>query len=311
MLLDPARASTASSILTGDLDTPSGPLLRAGEVVAGCYVIRAVLGTGGMGQVYSADDLDLRRSVAIKTARSDDGAQLRREAQALAQVHHPNVVGVHRVGIHREVPYLVMERLYGTPLADHIGVRCERGRAVEVDEGLAILIGIAEGLGALHEAGIAHLDLKPDNVILCAGGRTVLVDLGVMVPEVIAGDREPCGTPLYMAPELIDRALVPGRARRADFYSFGALAFELFTGVPPFVGTDLASVLARHLVEPPPELCARRGDVPARLGELVRSCLAKHERDRPASADEIAWELRAIRARNARITGPHLTRRVR
>ncbi|HTJ44685.1 MAG TPA: serine/threonine-protein kinase [Kofleriaceae bacterium] len=272
--------------------------LSSGEILADAYAVRSILARGGMGAVYAADDLELQRPVAIKTMR--DGAVLRREARALAQVHHTNVVAVHRVGAHRDVTFMVMERLYGTPLSEHIAARRQRSRGFELDDALAILCGIADGLTALHRAGIAHLDLKPANVILCAGGRVVLVDLGIMVPEVIAGDRDPCGTPFYMAPELIDRALVPGRACRADVYSFGALAHELIAGDPPFPGTERAAVLARHLVEPPPDLCAIRSDLPHRLGELVRACLSKLAADRPETAEELAWELRAIAARTSR-----------
>jgi serine/threonine protein kinase len=302
-------STTATAIAPAPPREP--PTFAPGELVADGYIIRGMLGAGGMARVYAADEVDLQRPVAIKAAAGDAAALLRREALALAQVHHPNVVAIHRLAMHRGMPLLVMERLYGTPLGDHIAARVERGRTIELDEALAILYGIADGLTALHGAGIAHLDLKPDNAILCAGGRVVLVDLGVMVPEVVAGDRDPCGTPLYMAPELIDRALIPGRACRADFYSFGALAFELLTGAPPFLGPDVTSVLARHLVEPPPDLCARRGDAPAQLGRLVRACLAKEDVDRPAGAEEIAWELRAIRSRLARTTGPLRTQRHR
>ena len=298
MMMELARATTIAEI-----DPLRTPAFAPGEIIADAYVVRGILGAGGMGQVYAADDRELQRPVAIKTTR-DGGAMLRREAQALAQVHHPNVVAVHRVGMHRGAAFMVMERLFGATLADHM-----RDREVELDEALAILGGIADGLSALHQAGIAHLDLKPGNVILCANKRVVLVDLGIMVPEVVAGAREPCGTPLYMAPELIECALAPGRACRADFYSFGALAFELLAGEPPFTGVDVPAVLARHLVDPPPDLCAIRGDVPARLGALVRACLAKDAMDRPGTAEEIAWELRAIRARVARDTGRMQLRR--
>jgi len=290
----------ATQARIADVRPDPGRWFHPGDVIAGTFVVRGVLGAGGMGQVYAADDLDLQRPVAIKTTTIADGAQLRREAQALAQVHHRNVVSVFRLGSHRGVPFLVMERLYGTTLDELIATRGARRGAIGDD--LELLIGVADGLAALHEAGIAHLDLKPGNVILCGGGRTVLVDLGIMVPEVVAGPRGPCGTPMYMAPELIEGALVPGKAGLADLYSFGALAFELFTGAPPFVGGDLTAVLASHLLEEPPELCAARRDLPAALGALVRACLAKRADDRPGSACELGWELRAIRPR--RLSSP-------
>jgi CheY-like chemotaxis protein len=271
---------------------------RIGEVVAEGYLIRSVLGTGGMGQVYAADDLDLHRSVAIKTT-FDGGAQVRREAHALAQVHHRNVVSVHRFGLHRGLPFLVMERLYGTTLSDHIDAHRARAKLIDLNEAVDILLGIAEGLAALHDVSIAHLDLKPGNVAICADHRVVLFDLGIMVPEVEAGPRDPIGTPFYMAPELVADELVPGHLAHADLYSFGALAYELLTGAPPFTGPDVASVLAQHLAGEVPDVRDARPDVPARLAGLIRACLAKAPSDRPTRAEEVAWELRALRSARA------------
>jgi serine/threonine protein kinase len=277
------------------------PSFELGELVADAYLIRGVLGAGGMGRVFAADDLDLQRSVAIKTALVDGGQQLRREAQALAQIHHRNVVPVYRWGIHRHVPFLVMQRLYGMTACEYIGRRAGQ-RALELGEVIDILIGIADGLTALHEAGIAHLDLKPGNVILGANGRVVLVDLGIMLPEVSATARPPCGTATYMAPELIEDGLVVGRAGLADLYSFGVMAFELITGAPPFVGPDVPSILACHLVDTPPHLADVCPGIPMRLAALIGLCLAKHPSERPSRAEEIAWELRAIRRVADRLT---------
>jgi serine/threonine protein kinase len=268
--------------------------LGIGEIVADSYVIRSVLGAGGMGQVYAADEIELRRPVAIKTNRVDDLGRLLTEAQALAQVHHRNIVAIHRFGRHRGVPFLVMERLYGRSLADHIGARQLTGRPTEVLEALELLHGIAAGLDALHAATIAHLDLKPGNVMVCAEHRVVLVDLGVMVPEVTAGPRRPCGTPLYMAPELIEGVLERGRANRADLYAFGALAFELLTGQPLFTQIDPVEIMYSHLVDQPKEVRVLRPEVPERLSRLVAMCLAKNPDDRPHGALEVSWELRAI-----------------
>ena len=274
----------------------TGPSFHVGELIDGGYVIRSVLGTGGMGQVYAADDLDLQRAVAIKTNRAD-GALLRLEAQALAQVHHRNVVSVHRLGMHRGAAFMVMERLYGRSLLEHICARQLAGQPTEIEEAVALLAGIAAGLTALHDAAIAHLDLKPGNVMLCAEGRVVLVDLGVMQPEVSAGPRAPCGTPQYMAPELIEGGLTPGRARLADLYAFGALAFELLTGEHPFGDLDPERVLYRHLTEVPRDVRALRPDVPPRLAVLVRTCLSKDPFERPRGAEELSWELAAIAPR--------------
>jgi serine/threonine-protein kinase len=273
-----------------------GEAFHVGQLIDGAYIVRSVLGTGGMGQVYAADDLDLQRTVAIKTNRAD-GARLRLEAQALAQVHHRNVVTAYRLGMHRGVSFLVMERLYGRSLLEHICAREIAGQPTELDEAIELLAGIAAGLTALHDAAIAHLDLKPGNVMVCAERRVVLVDLGVMVPEVSAGRCAPCGTPQYMAPELIEGTLSPGHARLADVYAFGALAFELLTGQGAFADLDPERVLHRHLTEPPRDVRALRADVPSRLAVLVRTCLSKDPFERPRGAEELAWELAAIRPR--------------
>src|SRR5579862_8487183 len=154
-------------------------MFAPGELIAGTYLVRGVLGSGGMGQVYAADDVELQRPVAIKTNGTRGSAELRLEAQALAQVHHRNVVSVHRFGVHRDLPFLVMERLYGRTLAEHVTVHEQRGRPMELDLALELLAAIADGLAALHEAGVAHLDLKPGNVMVTAGRPVVLFDLGI------------------------------------------------------------------------------------------------------------------------------------
>ena len=269
-------------------------MFAPGELIAGTYLVRGVLGSGGMGQVYAADDLELQRPVAIKTNIVRGSSQLRLEAQALAQVHHRNVVAVHRYGTHRELPFLVMERLYGRTLAEHVAAHEHAGQPMELDLALELLAAVASGLAALHEAGVAHLDLKPGNVMVSAGRPVVLFDLGIMVPEVAAGPRDPCGTPLYMAPELIEGVLAPGRAWRADLYSFGALAYEVLTGCAVYRAPDPMALLVCHLVDAPPDVRDERPGVPARVAELVRTCLAKRPDERPESAEELAWELRSV-----------------
>ena len=294
MVAPEAFANTAADVL--DEQALDRGRFRTGEVIADAFVIRSILGAGGMGHVYAADELALHRPVAIKVNRPDKSELLLTEAQALAQVHHRNVVSVHRYGVHRGVPFLAMERLYGRTLAEDIAARQGRGRPTELDTAIEMLFEIASGLDALHAASIAHLDLKPGNVIVCAGQRAVLVDLGVMVAEVTAGPRRPCGTPLYMAPELIEGELVPGRAHQADLYAFGALAHELLTGAPIFAGADPVELMHAHLVEVPVDVRELRADVPERLARLVRMCLMKDPDERPHGALEVTWELRAIRS---------------
>jgi serine/threonine protein kinase len=307
MVAAQALARTAPATFDDVAHGELGSMFATGELVADAYIVRSVLGTGGMGQVYAADDLELRRQVAIKANIIERSEQLRQEAQALAQVHHRNIVGVHRFGVHRGVPFLVMERLYGRTLAEHIAANQLRGRPMDLDEALELLAAIASALAGLHDVGVAHLDLKPDNVMVCAGRRVVLFDLGIMLPEVSAGPREPCGTPLYMAPELIEGTLARGRACRADLYSFGSLAHELLTGRPIFDATDPAAILTCHLLDEPIDPRELRPELPARVAALVQTCLAKHPEQRPESAEEIAWELFAAQRQLPR-PGPRSTR---
>jgi serine/threonine-protein kinase len=240
---------------------------QVGECLAGNFELCGILGKGGMSTVYEAEDLQLRRRVAIKVMHgvAGAGALLRNEAQALAAVQHPGVPQVFGLGVQGRVPFLVLERLYGVTVEEHLRLRRVDNRHAwfRVDEVLPILIGLAEALVAVHAAGVAHRDLKPANVMLCPEGRVVLLDFGIMLPEVAAGEVPLCGTPRYMAPEAIGGTIAPGRAHLVDLYAFGAIACELLGTVPPMLAT------------------------------LVRACLAKDPRERPASLESVLWDLRA------------------
>jgi eukaryotic-like serine/threonine-protein kinase len=285
----------------GDLSArDTEPLFEPGEIVSGAFAIRELLGRGGMGQVFAADDLVLMRSVAIKAmplgGNNAGGLLLRREAQALAQVRHPGVVAIYATGVHRGLPYIVMERLYGLTMAELIRTRRARDDRFGVGEALDLLIKVADALAAVHEAGMAHCDLKPDNVMVCGGNRVVLLDLGIMMTEIDVGATRTCGTPLYMAPELIEQNVAAGQAHLVDAYSFGAAAYELLTGVPPFDERDLLTLLERHMLAPAPDVRDLRPDVPARLAAIVGDCLAKDPTDRPPRMDAVRWDLSAIHA---------------
>jgi serine/threonine protein kinase len=266
---------------------------QPGECLGGTFEICGTLGRGGMAQVFEAEDLLLRRRVAIKVMNELPGADqiLRNEAQALAAVQHHGVPQVYGLGVQGRVPYLILERLYGVTLEEHLRLR-RIGSAhawFRVDEALPILIGLAEALVAVHAAGVAHRDLKPGNVMLCAENRVVLLDFGIMLPEVDAGVVKLCGTPRYMAPEAIGGTLEPGRAHLVDLYAFGAIACELLTGRAPFEGENFVVILEKHLTQPPPDL----GTVPPMLADLIRSCLAKNPVERPESLEAVLWDLRA------------------
>jgi eukaryotic-like serine/threonine-protein kinase len=273
----------------------SGPF-AVGATIADAYRIDGVLGQGGMGVVYEAADLKLPRRVAIKAPVSADYAHaLRQEAQALAAIRHPAFVTVHHSGQHEGVEYFSMERIYGETLAARMDGLRGAGERLTVEETLDILIAIADGLSAAHRAGIAHRDLKTANVIL-SGERTILLDLGLLVPEVLVGpDNVPAGSLDSIAPEVILGIVAPGRGSLVDLYALGAVAFELLTGVPPYVGESVANVLARHVAGEIPDPRDLRSDVPRLLAVLVRELLAKDPADRPSSAEAVVWQLKELR----------------
>jgi CheY-like chemotaxis protein len=263
-----------------------GPLvLPLGARIGGCYQVCSLIGEGGFSQVYEAEDVSLRRRVAIKvnTCRETGGDELRREAQALAAVRHAGLPVVHAIGVHDDQPFLVKERLYGVSLEDDLDRLRAAGGQFPLPEAIDILVALADVLAEVHHAGLAHRDVKPANMILCPRGR---------VAEI---ETEPtmCGTPRYMAPELIAREVAPGNAHLLDTYGFGAVACELLTGQPPYDAGSLVEILEKHLGGTLPDIAAARPEAPPELVALIRACLARDPEERPPAIDAVGWELRA------------------
>ncbi|HVV83444.1 MAG TPA: protein kinase [Kofleriaceae bacterium] len=267
----------------------TGPF-EIGELIGGAYRISGILGRGGMGVVYEAEDVLCRRRVALKTTAWSGGeALLRWEAQAAAAVRHQGLPTVYALGNHRGVPYLAMERLFGINLEEHL----RKVGKLELVPALAILIPLAESLAALHDAGLAHRDIKPANIMLCPNGRIVLVDFGITLPEVDVPSTEqqtPMGTPTYMAPEAVAGTVKPGQAHFLDIYGFGGVAHEVLSGSPPFPSDNFVVVLQQQLSSDPPRLSSLVPDVPAALDAIVWRCLDKDPAERP-SIESVLWEL--------------------
>ncbi|WP_437874460.1 protein kinase domain-containing protein [Sorangium sp. So ce513] len=250
----------------------------------GAYEITGLLARGGMGIVFSGRDTRLQRPVAIKAlprAVTDDPAQrarLRREAKLLASISHPNIATVY--GLEQDdADYLVMELVVGSTLSE----RLSRG-PLPVMEALSLALQIGRGVEAAHEAALIHRDLKPSNVLLTRDGKAKLVDFGIaraVKPD--ADDAPPLsaatltlpftilGTPGYMSPEQIRGR---GVDRRADIFAFGVLLYECLTGDVAFPGETVADRLATTL-EREPDMGAVPPEVPARVVDLLRRCLAK------------------------------------
>jgi serine/threonine-protein kinase len=197
--------------------------------------------------------------------------------------------------VHRGVEYAVMERLHGVPLDAQIDRRLRTSVPFTAHEVLELLVGIADGLAAVHRGGVAHRDVKPENVMLAPGGRVILMDFGIVMPEFSAAPSETIsGSPNYMAPETIRGEVQRGNAFLVDMYALGVIAFELLTGDLPYDRGDVRKTLIAHLTSPVPDVSQRRADVPPKLGKLVADLLAKEPDDRPQSMESIAFQLRAI-----------------
>ena len=261
----------------------------------GHYRIDRKLGQGGMGVVYAARDERLERHVALKTMTlaQDETARKRfwREARAAASVNHPNICQIYEIGEDGGQLFIAMELLEGTAL----GERLLKG-PINVSETIRIGLGMLSALSALHARGIVHRDLKPSNVFLTPHG-VKLLDFGLARPasEVAQTALEltrvgaVMGTPRYMAPE---QALGDVISSRTDLFAAGAILFEMLAGRPAFAGRTVVEILHSTVSEQPPALTGP--PAVTAVDRLIRRALAKKPEDRPASADDMAAELRAV-----------------
>jgi serine/threonine-protein kinase len=272
------------------------------EILGGRYRIEREVGRGGMARVYLAHDLKHSRSVAVKVIRPDLAASLGRERflremEIAARLRHPNIVPLYDSGDADGVLYFVMPYEEGSSLRS----RLDRDGALPVSECVSILRDVARALAYAHEHGVVHRDVKPDNVML-SGGAAVVTDFGIAKAVQTAQSDAPTGTitqagagigtPAYMAPE--QAVGNPATDHRADIYSFGCLAYELFTGKPPFHDLPTHEIIAAHVATKPVPLSTVSAVVPEPVARLVARCLEKSPAARPQRAQELLADLEAI-----------------
>ena len=282
----------------------------------GRYQILRLIGQGGMGAVYLAEDPLLKRRVAIKvvrvtgTARQQAMLRFRREAEISAQLNHPNLVTIFDVGVEEDLgPFMTMEYVEGKSLSKHI-----RERSLDTEPAVRVLIQAMRALRAAHRRAIVHRDVKPDNILLSEEGRAKLMDFGIArsmgqtsadpgpFPEAPAWDADTpsgyahtlalrmtvtgdfLGSPAYAPPEV----LRGGEGTPAsDRYSFAATAFELLTGQLPHAGKDLSEIIA-HILQGAVTLPL---DLPPRLGGVFQKALALNPSERYTTLPEFLEEL--------------------
>ena len=268
--------------------------LTVGETFRRFRVI-AKVGEGGMGVVYRAHDTRLGRDVALKfvtqaagPASAELGDRLRREAGSLAALSHPHIVTIHDIDEVDGVPYLVLEWIDGRPLSDG-----SFPRPMSLDMFGPIALSVADALGAAHDRGIIHRDVKPSNVLVTRDGRTKVVDFGIATTGHLGPDATrtagTVGTVAYMSPE---QAHGSPLGPASDIFSFGILAYELLTGQRPFTGNGLGDVLAAIMHSRHVPLSQLRRDLPGSLVAIVERCLEQDPGRRFRSGAELADALR-------------------
>ncbi len=283
-LVDEPAWQAVAGLLTDGTQIAPGTLL-------GPYRIEAMLGAGGMGQVYQAQDTRLGRTVAVKVSRVEFNARFEREARAVAALNHPNVCTIHDVGPN----YLVMELVEGPTLSD----RLKEG-PIPLEEVLRLARQIADALEAAHEKGIVHRDLKPGNIKIKPDGTVKVLDFGLakLRPVDPAPGTRPedsptismaatsagmiLGTAAYMSPEQARGKAVD---KRADIWAFGVVLYEMVTGRRLFEGEDVTETLALVIRDEP-----KWDGIPANLQRLLKSCLHKDPKRRLRDIGD-AWQV--------------------
>ena len=276
----------------------------------GPYQILELLGSGGMGEVYLAEDTRLGRKVAIKVLPPEfagDAARMARfeqEARATSALNHPGICTLHDIGAHEGQPFLVMEALEGETLEQAIG-----GNPLPTDRVLTIAIQVADALGEAHGKGVLHRDLKSANIFVTDAGRTKILDFGLAkltaavevghmssmptsVPEgQLTREGATLGTVAYMSPE---QARGQALDARSDLFSLGVVLYEMATGRVPFEGPTEAVVFDQILNHDPPPAIEINPRLPTGLVRLIGRTLRKDPADRPASAAKIKEQLEEI-----------------
>ncbi|HJT58009.1 MAG TPA: serine/threonine-protein kinase [Ktedonobacteraceae bacterium] len=274
-----------------------------GKVLGTCTLER-LIGRGGMGAVYLAQQVRPLRHVAVKVLLPNVMmnsevykaflARFQREANLIAQLEHVNIMPIYEYGEQDGLPYLVMPYLTGGSLRD---ILARRG-ALSLHETMTYLDQAAAALDYAHAHGIIHRDLKPANFLLHADGRLVLADFGIarMVQDgvtdasTLTGTGMLVGTPDYMAPEMAHGEQVD---QRADIYELGILLFQMLSGHVPFTGSTPLIVAVKHLQEPLPSLFQINPAIPPAVDVVVRKATAKRREDRYGSAHDLAQAFRA------------------
>lgn len=296
-----------SDNLNGPADSSAQSDLIGRQLVD--YRLLRLLGRGAMAEVYLAEQLSLRRRVAVKILKPDlaqDRTYLerfRREARSAAALAHAGIVQIYEVGEQAGLHFIAQEYVQGQNLREWL----RRNGPLDLPQALSVMRQVTAALAKAAEAGVVHRDIKPENIMLTAEGEVKVADFGLA--RLTRQDESldltqvgmTMGTPLYMSPEQVEgKPLDP----RSDLYSFGVTCYHLLSGQPPFLSETALGVAVQHVKSEPVPLESKRPDLPPALCRLVHRMLAKQPADRFNSAHELLHEIRRLHAETARPDWP-------
>ena len=285
----PGTPMSSGGFITSSSDEDEGRFLP-GTLIAERYRITAMIGRGGMGEVYRATDLKLAQPVALKflpEALSQDPKSLQRfynEVRIARQISHQNVCRVYDIGEISGMAYISMEFIHG----EDLGSLLKRIGRLPTDKALQMSRQLCAGLAAAHEKGVLHRDLKPANVMIDAEGALRVMDFGLAgLAEQVASDVR-SGTPAYMAPEQLSGKEVTAKS---DIYSLGLVLYEMFTGKRPFNAGSLDELQQLQAQSNPLSLVTQIADLDPSVERVIFRCLSAEPKDRPANALAVAHAL--------------------
>src|SRR5436305_818211 len=299
--IEAMAAEAATEMLA---DEQPGPIL--GKHI-GHYEVLSLLGRGGMGEVFLAQDTSLGRKVALKLLRSDFTRieeRLRRfqqEARAASALNHPNILTIHEIGHDGSLHFMATEYVEGETLRQHLS----RAR-ITVGQTLDVGVQVASALAAAHQAGIIHRDIKPENIMVRTDGNVKVLDFGLAkladpktidtaaptLPQVETAPGVVMGTFSYMSPEQARGLAVDART---DIWSLGVMIYEMAAGRQPFEGETASDVMSLILQKEPPPLVYSWPEVPAELERIVRKALRKDREERYQTIKDLLIDLRNLR----------------
>lgn len=294
--------SSSSDTVAFDIDPKAKGDDLAGKTVGDFHVLKQ-LGQGGMGEVYLAEQVSLKRKVALKTMRSEVASKptalkrFQKEAEAVAKFTHPNIVQIYFIGETEGLKYIVLEFVDGVNLASYVG---KKG-PVALPLAFSIMKQVASALHHAGEHGIVHRDIKPENILLNRKGEVKITDFGLArsadedgQPMNLTQTGMIVGTPHYMSPEQVQGKKTD---HRTDIYSFGAMCYYMLTGKPPYQGTSIFELAKQHVEGSPKLLNVVRPEVPAELMAVINKMMAKKVDERYQTGLEIVKDLQKLQQR--------------